>query len=80
MRKNKHNFKKSEWLIGCTAVLALVPSIQVAIAVAGAIPSGITVVLNKTHVEEKKAALKAQHRNKKTTSFTHTHNVNATGY
>ena len=56
-------FKIGSGLIGCTAILALVPAIPIVVVVAGAIPAGIQIILSKTQIEERKALLKAQHRN-----------------
>ena len=49
-------------LIGCGAVAALTPAVPIAVAIADAIPAGITFILRFAKVEEKKAGYKAQSR------------------
>ena len=49
-------------IIGCTAVLALVPAIPVFIAVVGAVPPVVAVLASKTRIAEKKTLLKTHHR------------------
>ena len=41
-------------LIGCGAVAALIPAVRIAVAIAGAIPAGITVISRFAKFEEKK--------------------------
>ena len=41
-------------LVGCGAAAALIPAVPIAVAIAGAIPAGITVVLRFAKLEEKK--------------------------
>ena len=50
-------------LIGCGAVAALIiPAVLIAVAMAGAIPAGITVILRSAKLQEIKASYKAQFR------------------
>ena len=48
-------------IIGCSAVLALVPAIPVFVTFVGAVPPAITILLNKLGVAEKKSILKLHH-------------------
>lgn len=52
-------------LMGCSAILAFIPAVELSVVIAGAIPAGITIVLNKAQIEEKKERYRAQHRNMK---------------
>ena len=48
-------------VIGCSAVLALVPAIPVFVTFVGAVPPAVTVLLNKLKISEKKSILKIHH-------------------
>lgn len=49
-------------ILGCSAALALVPAIPIFVAIAGAVPSVITIFVNKLKVEDKKTILKLHHQ------------------
>ena len=48
-------------LLGCGAVLALVPAVPIFVAIAGALPAGISVVVSKAQVKEKESLYKGCH-------------------
>ena len=48
-------------IIGCSALLALVPAIPVFVTFVGAVPPAVTVLLNKLKILEKKSILKIHH-------------------
>ena len=49
-------------LLGCGAVLALVPVVPIFVAIAGALPAGISVVVSKAQLKEKESLHKGYHR------------------
>ena len=49
-------------LLGCSAVLTLLPAVPIFVAFAGALPLGIRVVENKAQLKEKESLYKACHR------------------
>ena len=49
-------------LLGCGAVLALVPAVPIFVAIAGALPAGISVVVSKAQLKEKESLYKGCHR------------------
>ena len=49
-------------LLGCGAVLALVPAVPIFVAIAGALPAGISVVVSKAQLKEKESLYKSCHR------------------
>ena len=49
-------------LLGYSAVLALVPAVPIFVAIAGALPAGITVVEYKAQLKEKESLYKGCHR------------------
>ena len=49
-------------LLGCGAVLALVPAVPIFVAIAGALPAGISVVVSKNQLNEKESLYKGCHR------------------
>ena len=49
-------------LLGCGAVLVLVPVVRVFVAIAGALSAGISVVVGKAQLKEKESRYKACHR------------------
>ena len=49
-------------LLGCGAVLALVPAVPIFLAIAGALPAGISVVVSKAQLKEKENLYKGCHR------------------
>ena len=49
-------------LLGCGAVLALVPVVPIFVAIAGALPAGISVVVGKAQLKEKESRYKGCHR------------------
>ena len=49
-------------LLGCGAVLALVPAVPIFVAIMGALPAGIIVVKNKAQLKEKESLYKGCHR------------------
>ena len=49
-------------LLGCGAVLALVPAVPIFVAIAGALPAGISVVVSKAQLKEKESLCKDSHR------------------
>ena len=49
-------------LLGCGAVLAFVPAVQIFVAIAGALPAGIGVVVSKAQLKEKESLYKGYHR------------------
>ena len=49
-------------LLGCGAVLALVPAVPIFVAIHGALPAGISVVENKVQLKEKESLYKGCHR------------------
>ena len=49
-------------LLGCSAVLALVPVVPIFVAIAGALPAGIRVVVSKAQLKEKESFYKGCHR------------------
>lgn len=46
--------KMASGLMGCSAILAFIPAVALSVVIAGAIPAGITIVLNKAQIEEMK--------------------------
>ena len=48
-------------LLGCGAVLALVPVFPIFVAIAGALPAGISVIVNKAQLKEKESLYKCCH-------------------
>ena len=48
-------------LLGCGAVLALVPAVPIFVAIIGALPAGIIVVKNKAQLKEKESLYKGCH-------------------
>ena len=49
-------------LLGCGAVLVLVPVVSIFVAIAGAFPTGISVVVSKAQLKEKESLCKGCHR------------------
>ena len=49
-------------LLGSGAVLALVPAVPIFVAIAGALPAGISVVVSKAQLKEKESLYKGCHR------------------
>ena len=49
-------------LLGCGAVLAIVPAVPNFVAIAGALPAGISVVVSKAQLKEKESLYKGCHR------------------
>ena len=49
-------------LLGCGAVLVLVPAVPIFVAIAGALPAGISVVVSKAQLKEKENLYKGCHR------------------
>ena len=49
-------------LLGCGAVLALVPAVLIFVAIAGAFQAGISVVVSKAQLKEKESLYKGCHR------------------
>ena len=49
-------------LLGCGAVLALVPAVPIFVAIALALPAGISVVVSKAQLKEKESLYKGCHR------------------
>ena len=49
-------------LLGCGAVLALVPAVPIFVEIAGALPAGISVVVSKAQLKEKQSLCKGYHR------------------
>ena len=49
-------------LLGCGAVLALVPAVPIFVAIAGALTAGISVVVSKAQLKEKESLYKGCHR------------------
>ena len=49
-------------LLGCGAVLALVPAVPIVVAMVGALPAGISVVVSKVQLKEKQSLYKGCHR------------------
>ena len=49
-------------LFGCGAVLALVPAVPIFVAIAGAFPAGISVVVSKAQLKENESLCKGCHR------------------
>ena len=49
-------------LLGCGAVLTLVPAVPICVVIAGALVAGISVVENKVQLKEKESLLKVCHR------------------
>ena len=49
-------------LLGCGAVLALVPSVPIFVAIIGALPAGTSVVVSKAQLKEKESLYKGCHR------------------
>ena len=49
-------------LLGCGAVLALVPAVPIFVAIAGALPAGICVVVSRAQLKEKESLNKCCHR------------------
>ena len=56
------SFQIALGLTGFGAVVSLIPAVPIAVAIAGAIPAGITVILRFAKPEEKKVSYKAQFR------------------
>ena len=48
-------------LLGCGTVLALVPAVPIVVAIAGNLPAGISVVVNKAQLKEKENLYKGCH-------------------
>ena len=48
--------------LGCGAVLALVPDVPIFVAIAGALPAGISFVVSKAQLKEKESPYKGCHR------------------
>ena len=48
-------------LLGCGAVLALVPVVPIFVAIAGALPAGFNVIVGKAQLKEKESRYKAFH-------------------
>ena len=48
--------------LGCGAVLTLVPAVPIFVAIAGALPAGISVVVSKAQLKEKESLYKGCHR------------------
>ena len=48
-------------LLGCGAVLALVPVVPIFVAIAGALPAGISVVVGKAQLKDKESRYKGCH-------------------
>ena len=46
-------------LLGCGAVLALLPAVPIFVAIAGALPAGISVVVSKAQLKEKESLYKS---------------------
>ena len=49
-------------LLGCSAVLALVPAVPIFVVIAGALPAGISVIVSKAQLKEKESLYKGCHR------------------
>ena len=49
-------------LLGCSAILALVPAVPIFGAIAGALPASISVVVSKAQLKEKESLYKGCHR------------------
>ena len=49
-------------LLGCSAVIALVPAVPIFVAITGALSAGISVVACKTQLKEKESLYKGCHR------------------
>ena len=49
-------------LLGCGTVLTLVPAVPIFVAIAGALPAGISVVEKKVQLKEKESLYKGCHR------------------
>ena len=49
-------------LLGCGAVLALVPAVPIFVAITGALPAGVSVVVSKVQLKEKESLYKGCHR------------------
>ena len=49
-------------LLGCGAVLALVPAVTIFVAIAGALPAGISVVVSEAQLKEKESLYTGCHR------------------
>ena len=49
-------------LRGCGAVLALIPAVPIFLAIAGAFPVGISLVVSKAQLKEKESLYKGCHR------------------
>ena len=49
-------------LLGCGAVLALVPAVPNFVAIAGALPADLSVVVSKAQLKEKESLYKGCHR------------------
>ena len=49
-------------LLGCGAVLALVPAVPIFVAIAGALPACISVLVSKAQLKEKESLYKGCHR------------------
>ena len=49
-------------LLGCGAVLALVPAVPIFVAIAGALPADISVDVSKAQLKEKESICKGCHR------------------
>ena len=49
-------------LLGCGAVLALVPAVPIFVAITGALTAGICVVVSKAQIKEKESLYKGCHR------------------
>ena len=45
-------------LLGCSAVLALVPAVPIFVVIAGALPAGISVVVSEAQLKEKESPIK----------------------
>lgn len=49
-------------LVGCSAILALIPAVPIVVSISGAIPAGLAIISKMAQFEEKKALYKMQHR------------------
>ena len=52
-------------LLGCGVVLALVPAVPIFVAIVGALPAGMSVVVSKAQLKEKESLYKGCHRTSK---------------
>ena len=61
-RSAHFSFQILAGIFGCGAVLALVPAVPIFVAIAGALPAGISVVVSKVQLKEKESVYKGCHR------------------